>query len=374
MKNKSIKDVSCDKCVGCTACVNICPKNCIKMQVDQEGFAYPVIDAEQCINCGRCYKACPTIKNEKQKYYPRALGMINRSQRIREESSSGGIFYNLGRFIIEEGGVVCAATLDDGMRVKHILVDDIREMECLMKSKYVQSDLGNCYSQILELLTQGKKVLFVGTPCQVCGLRTFLGKEYENLFRVDLICHGVPSPQIWREFVENIENEKHSKCNSVSFRNRTLEGWKNFGMKIEFEDGSTYIDTQKQNPYMFGFLKGYIDRKCCYDCQFKGINRCSDLTIGDFWSVDKYEKGFNDNKGTSLVYVNTLKGKKMIEEIKNYFYIRKIEEKNFWDLNIAYSQSTLCVKNREKFFRKYIRRNNAIDILRGEMKRQGIYL
>lgn len=373
MKDKNITEISHDKCVGCTACVNACPKHCIEMKIDEEGFSYPSINLEQCINCGLCYKSCPSVSVKRQEKYPRALGMINRSKKIRKESSSGGVFYSLAHQIIASGGVVCGATIDEKMYVKHILIDDINRIDELTKSKYVQSDLGNCYSLIRENLGRGRKVLFVGTPCQVYGLHTFLSKDYEELFLVDLICHGVPSPQIWHEFVEDMERQRSSTCKKISFRDKTLEGWKNFGMKIEFADCPEYIDTQKQNPFMFGFLKGFIDRKCCYDCQFKGLNRYSDLTIGDFWSVDEHAKRFNDNIGTSLVYVNTIKGKTLIQAIRNEFYIRKIEEKKFLTLNIAYEKSSLSLENREKFYRKYSRNKNAIDILNTEMKRGRIY-
>lgn len=373
MKHKNIKDISHDICVGCTACVNACPKHCIKMEMNKEGFLYPVIDVEQCINCGICYKSCPTVSVKKQERYPRAIGMINRSKRIRMASSSGGVFYSLAQALIEAGGVVCAATIDDGAYVKHIMIDSVNQIDEVAKSKYVQSDLGNCYSLIQNLLEKEKKVLFVGTPCQVYGLYTFLRKDYENLFLVDLICHGVPSPKIWHEFVEDKEIQRNAECKYISFRDQTIEGWKNFGMKIEFSDGTKYIDTQKQNAYMFGFLRGFIDRRCCYDCQFKGLNRCSDLTLGDFWAVDSYIECFNDNAGTSLVYVNTKRGQRLIEVVRKKFYIKKIEEKRFWLLNNAYANSNLNMDNREKFYKKYFRNNNAIDILSTEMRRSKNY-
>lgn len=373
MKYKNIREISHERCVGCTACVNACPKHCIKMTVDQEGFAYPVINMEQCVNCGICYRSCPTISVKRQKTYPRVLGMINRSKKIRKDSSSGGVFYSLAQFVLQSGGVVCGATLDEKMLVKHIIIQKNDQIDKLTRSKYVQSDLTNCYSLIQKLLAHDTKVLFVGTPCQVYGLHTFLNEEYENLFAVDLICHGVPSPQIWYEFVKYIEKERDAKCHDISFRDKTLEGWKNFGMKIEFSDGSEYIDTQKQNSFMFGFLKGFIDRRCCYECQFKGLNRCSDLTIGDFWSVDHYVEHFNDNMGTSIVYVNTSRGQRLIKGVRDKFYIKKIEEEKFWTLNRAYGQSTLDIKNREKFFKKYLRNNKAVDILITEMRRCNNY-
>lgn len=370
---KTINEIEYNKCVGCTACVNVCPRNCVKMEMDEEGFYYPVIDREKCVNCGMCYKSCPTVYVKRQKKYPITLGMINRSNEIRNMSSSGGVFYSLAQFFLKSGGTVCGATLDDKMYVKHILIDKENQIGRLIRSKYVQSDLGECYSLIKRLLVQKKKVLFVGTPCQVYGLHTFLKQEYENLFSIDLICHGVPSPKIWREFVEDIESQRNAECQNISFRDRTLGGWGNFGMKIEFSDGSEYIDTQKQNAYMFGFLGGFIDRRSCYDCQFKSLSRCSDLTIGDFWCVDDYVERFNDNIGTSLVYVNTEKGQNLIKAVRNDFFIKKIIEEKFWTLNKAYGQSTLDIKNREKFYKKYLRNNRAIDILSIEMRRSRKY-
>ncbi|MCI8844822.1 MAG: 4Fe-4S dicluster domain-containing protein [Lachnospiraceae bacterium] len=372
MKWKNIREISHDKCVGCTACANICPKNCIEMKMDLEGFLYPEIDMEKCVRCGRCYRVCPTIQVKKQEFYPKVLGMINRSKKIREKSSSGGVFYSLALSILEAGGAVCGAMLDDYMDVKHVIIHDKKKIDGLAKSKYVQSDLGNCYLQIQKMLECGKKVLFVGTPCQVYGLHTFLNKEHEDLFLVDLVCHGVPSPQIWREFVEDMEKQRNARCKSISFRDKSLEGWGNFGMKIEFSDHSEYVDTQKQNPYMFGFLRGYIDRRCCYNCQFRGMNRCSDLTMGDFWTVDDYIVQFNDNKGTSLLYVNTKKGMELVRTIRSNFYIKKVPEEKWQELNSAYEKSSLEMKNREKFYKKYLGgKKRVIDLLNIEMRKYG---
>ncbi|MCM1251242.1 MAG: Coenzyme F420 hydrogenase/dehydrogenase, beta subunit C-terminal domain [Clostridium sp.] len=370
MKCRNIREISYNKCVGCTACVNICPKKCIEMKMDSEGFLHPNINMERCVQCGLCYKVCPTRQVKRQKFYPQVLGMIHRSKKIRRISSSGGVFYSFALSVLQSGGVVCGAVLDNEMYVKHIIIDDASRIGELTKSKYVQSDLGKCYLQIQRILESGKQVLFVGTPCQVYGLHTFLEKDYENLFLVDLICHGVPSPQIWREFVRMMEEKRNAKCKNISFRDKSLEGWSNFGMKIEFSDGSQYVDTQKQNPYMFGFLKGYIDRKCCYNCQFKGMNRYSDLTIGDFWTVDDYIEKFNDNKGTSLVYVNTNKGRKLMEAVKDDFYIKKVLQEKLWELNNAYGKSSFDIRNREVFYNKYLHKGkHAIDILSTEMKK-----
>lgn len=365
---KTIDKIDHNKCVACTACVNICPMNCIEMKMDEEGFMYPHVNYEKCISCGLCYKSCPTKRVKKQKNTPIILGMINRDKDVRENSSSGGVFYNLACSVLECGGIVCGATIDENMYVKHILIDSLDELNLLTKSKYVQSDLGNCYSLIKEELNKEKQVLFVGTPCQVYGLRCFLGKEYDSLIMVDLICQGVPSPKIWEDYIKEMENKRNAKGCYVSFRDKSLKGWNTHGMKIEFSNGTKYVDTVYENLFMNGFLKGYIDRKSCYNCQFRGRNRCSDLTIGDFWSVDNFLKDFNDNKGTSLVFINTEKGKKLVKTVRKSFFIKRVKNVKPEKLNIAYSKDSLSEDNRKRFYRKYNGRN-AVSILEGELKK-----
>ena len=367
--NRTIEDIIAEECVGCGACVNACPKKCIEMRMDEEGFSYPHIDKEQCVNCGKCYQACPTVQVQRMSKRPRVLAMINRSSVIRRKSSSGGVFYELAKSMIEFGGVVCAAAFDSDMGVKHIFVDKLEDIEKCMRSKYVQSDLGDCFRQAEQYLQSGTMVLFVGTPCQVYGLTSYLGRDWEKLFLVDLICHGVPSPMLWKEYIDEIGRDG-TKINQISFRDMSIEGWKNFGMKIQFSDGSAQVDTQDKNVFMQGFLKGFYNRKSCYDCKFKGLNRKSDITLGDFWTVDKYISNFNDNQGTSLVFVNSEKGKRFIKTVRKSFFIKKVTDTSAALSNTAYGESFQAVDVRRRFYKKYKSGKSMRSIVELELKKR----
>lgn len=370
MKNKDVDLIKDADCVNCTACKYICPVNCIEMSINEEGFSRPVIDYNICIKCGRCYQTCPSVHISSQKKKPAVLAMINRENEVRMKSSSGGVFYNLARWIINQEGLVCAASLNQNGVLKHIIINNIEDIEKCTKSKYVESALNDVYIEIKKNLDGQKKILFVGTPCQVYGLQCFLGKEYEQLYLVDLVCHGVPSPKVWAEYLEDMEKEKQSSILDVSFRDMSIDGWKNFGMRIKFANGEEYVDTQDQNWFMFGFLQGYINRKSCYQCKYKGLNRRSDITLADFWGVDDYIKRFNDNKGTSLVYVNSNKGIEIIKAVREEFFIRKITVKDFKNINTAYISSSQNIENRDYFFKKYSQKKRAKDILRLKFRKE----
>lgn len=368
--SKTIKKIEGgDECVGCGACVNICPVKCIEMRMNGEGFSYPYIDEERCINCGKCYKVCPTVKVQKLKKKPKILAMINKSFTIREKSSSGGVFYELAKNVIMSGGVVCAAAFDDEMMVRHIFINAVADIEKCMRSKYVQSNLEDSFQTVRKLLKEGRTVLFVGTPCQTYALAVWLEQEWENLYLIDLICHGVPSPGIWKEYV-NSRKKAEANISDISFRDMSIQGWKNFGMKIVYSNAVVETDTQDKNIFMQGFLNGYFNRKCCYSCKFKGLNRKSDITLGDFWAVDKYLEHFNDNRGTSLVFVNTEKGKILIKRIQNQFFIRKVIQKAAEQINSAYYGSSLSMKNRNLFFRKYRKERKMDNIMELEMRKR----
>lgn len=361
-------DIDHNKCVGCTACVNICPTNCIKMALDKDGFLYPKVDSSQCINCGKCYNVCPAVNGVKLKKKPLLLGMINKNNEVRMKSSSGGVFAELAKYIIDSGGYVCAACIDDDYEVKHIIIHETDNIEKCMRSKYVQSNLNHCYKEVKRLLENNKTVMFVGTPCQIGGLHNYLGKSYKNLYLIDLVCHGVPSPKIWGEYIHDMIGE--DKALKVSFRDMELGGWKNYGMRIVFEKASDYVDVQTENIYMQGFLQGYFDRVTCYECQFKGFHRASDITLGDFWRVENYFAKCDDNKGISLVYVNSEKGKRLVEMVKKRFWLKKLPRGSEKEANDAYWESLKFKDNRKKFYKKYLNGKSMKDIMELEIKKQ----
>lgn len=217
----SIDDKS--RCCGCSACMNICPNNAIKMKIDNKGFKYPIVDDEKCVNCGLCDKVCP-YNNEytKKEIYNKsvAYGGWNNNDEIRKNSTSGGIFSAISKYVLDNNGLICGAIYDDNLKVIHEIVDNIENLKKINGSKYVQSDMKDNFKKIKKYLEDGKLVLFSGTPCQVSGLNSFLGKEYENLYTCDIVCHGVPSPKVFEKYKKELEKAKNSEIININFRDK----------------------------------------------------------------------------------------------------------------------------------------------------------
>lgn len=303
-----IKDKS--KCSGCHSCMNICPKNCIEMKVDEDGFWYPAVNKEKCIECGLCEKRCPILNDMSIENTPQAYACYNKDEKIRKESSSGGIFTLLASYIIENGGIVYGAAFNQNFEVEHIEVTNKQDLSKLRGSKYVQSKLGNTYSKIKEHLNQNKLVYFSGTPCQIDGLLCFLNKKYDNLICQDIVCHGVPSPKIWKHYLKKFDLEKNAK---ISFRDKST-GWDTYSFSIK-QNSNSFKELSSQNEYMKVFLKDLCLRPSCYDCHSKSLHRNSDITLADFWGIKEVCPEMYDNKGTSLVFINSVKGKKIFNKI-----------------------------------------------------------
>ena len=307
-------------CCGCGACFNACPKQCITMQKDEEGFLYPVIDKEKCIDCGLCKKVCPVLRKTETSEKAKAYVGYNSNKVERKNSSSGGIFNVLASEIISLGGYVYGAGFKDDFSVAHYGVNSSEELYKLQTSKYVQSNTEKCYPKIKEQLDKGELVYFSGTPCQVEGLKSYLGKEYENLYTQDIICHGVPSPEVWKSYLELIGG----KPKNVSFRDKT-HGWHYFSMKIK-TNKRKHLKRLDQDVYTRLFLDNTILRPSCYACHFKKENRISDFTLADCWDlslVDNLLK--DDDKGISLFFANTEKAQKLIERIKDKAVIKEVD-------------------------------------------------
>jgi len=337
------------KCCGCYACYNICPERAIKMQEDDKGFKYPDVDKEKCIECGLCEKVCPIIVNKKVENKPISYACFCKDDNIRENSSSGGIFTILATEVIKDNGVVFGAGFDEDFNVRHIMVENLKDLGKLRGSKYVQSDIKGTYKKAKENLEMGKKVLFTGTPCQIEGLKTFLQKNYKNLYTQDIICHGVPSPKVWREYKKLREKIDKQRPQEINFRNKD-NGWKYFNLKFQYEKGKSYKKNQCNDLYMKIFLQDLSLRDSCYSCSFKKYNRNSDITLADFWGIKNVIPDIDDNKGISLVIVNSKKGQEMINNIKDKIMYKEV------DLNIALKYNQNMIKsvkennNREKFF------------------------
>lgn len=319
------------QCTGCTACKNICPKNAIKMLNDREGFWYPSVDDNMCIKCGLCKTVCPIInKSERECYHnPEVYAAWNKNDDIRIKSTSGGVFFALAQNILKMDGVVVGAQYNSEFAIQHVVVDKIDDLAMLRQSKYAQSDLGDVFQIIKEYLEQKRLVLFCGTPCQSAGLQNFLQKQYSNFYSCDFICRGVISPKVYKKFLDDIGKEHNgSKLKSVQFKNKDF-GWNKFSTKLVYEDGSLYQKKRSDDYYMKGYLQYNLYlRPSCHECFYKQLPRISDISLGDFWGIGKYNAVLDNDKGTSVVLINSKKGKQLLEWMKDELVIerRTLEE------------------------------------------------
>ena len=296
-------------CTGCAACSNACPRNAIAMLPDSKGFLRPRIDAEQCVDCGICKTVCPQVKREAPTHEGKIYAAIAVDDDLREKSSSGGLFSLLAEQTIRCGGVVFGASLGEDLQVRHIKINSLDQVRKLRGSKYVQSEIGKSYSEAKAELEQGSKVLFTGTPCQIDALHHFLDKDYENLLTIDILCHGVPSPAVLKKFLSS----KTKQIKEVSFREKE-PGWSAFSMTLTYADGSKEID----NSYYYFFVRNYCLRDSCSQCLYSSIKRVGDITLGDFWGYKETapEHIEDDDRGISLVSVNTKKGEAAFSQVK----------------------------------------------------------
>lgn len=303
------------ECSGCGACENICPKNCITMHQDNEGFFYPEVNQDACIHCKSCVSVCPFQNVPKTAQTQACYAAVNRNDEIRMKSSSGAVFSALAQKVIEQQGVVFGSAFsDDFKQVEVVGVDELTHLERLYGSKYVQSQAHFSYKKVKSALNAGKMVLFSGTPCQVSGLKSYLGKNYENLYCVDIICHGVPSPELWKKYAEYIETKYNGKISAVNFRCKD-QGWKDFGLKERVKEKELF-SSKNENPYMHMFLRNYCLRPSCYQCKIKGRS-AADITIGDFWGIKTVYPDMDDGKGVSAVLIRNERGQALFNRLKN---------------------------------------------------------
>ena len=298
-------------CTGCEACANICPKNAIDMIRDAEGFAYPKINHALCAKCRRCEKICPALNFKKKNIcaFPKTFVATYLDEKILFNSSSGGVFTALSEIILLKGGVVFGAVFDKNWHVFHTSARTLDELANMRGSKYVQSQIGDVYRQVKNAL-KSTKVLFSGTPCQCAALKNFLGKVPENLFTVDLICHGAPSPALWENYISEFGSA--NEISNVNFRSK--RNGRNSQIEINFFDKSCYLNPLEQDIYGKLFLRGLSERPSCHVCKFKFPNSRSDLTLGDAWGIKIFAPDMFDNRGTSLVIAHTAKGAKFLEQ------------------------------------------------------------
>ena len=308
---QTIRALDKHSCTGCGVCHAICPHQCIIMKIDDYGFKYPVIDDDICVKCGICTKHCPILQlKKKDNVTPlRVVAAYNKNEDIRRDSTSGGFFSALATYVFEEKGYVSGAIYTSDHTVKHIITNDADRLEELRSSKYLQSDFSEVLPQIREKIKTGKLVLVCGTPCQIAGLYQYLGKHPENLITCDFICLGVPSPVAFQKYTYELEKKYNSKITNIKFKDKTY-GWHRFSLRIDFENGERYCKDRYSDPYFIGYLQcRHFSRLSCYHCNFKTTPYPADFTMADFWGIENLDCTFDQNLGTSLIQINTERGK-----------------------------------------------------------------
>lgn len=336
-------------CTGCHACYNACPVGAVEMKPDEEGFLYPAVNDDKCLNCNKCKNVCPILNKPELQPLSEAYGCKAKDDGERMTSTSGGVFAVLTRKTLAENGVVCGASFDNDNSVLHLIADNEEDLMRIKGTKYVQSRIGDTYKTLKEFLNGGRRVLFSGTPCQVAGFKSFLNKDYDNLLCVDLICHGVPSPEVWQKYLDEISENRNVE--RVIFRNKGNDGGQAKN-KFYFDNGEVKSEIYSESSYVKGFIKNLYVRPSCFDCQFKGIKRCSDITLGDFWSVKEFFPDFTDNKGVSAVLIHSNTGKQRFSDILDCLDVVKTAPKQISLWNECLLQSTKYNPLREKFFER----------------------
>ncbi len=299
-------------CCGCGACVNICPRDAISMQLDEYGFAYPHIDQASCLECNLCFRACEKVNKNEGNMPLKAFAASHRNKQILQTSSSGGVFSALAEYFVNNGGAVCGCVFDAELNAVHICTEKETDLLRIRKSKYVQSDVGLIYRDIQKRLKQGQLVLFTGTPCQVAALYAVVGRSYENLTTVDLICHGVPSQRLFDKFIRYLEKRYKTQIVSFDFRSKRF-GWPRFTMEFTNSHQRTINIGKEREFYIPSFTGGNIIRQSCLSCKYACANRIGDITIGDLWGYEQLNLSFNTLGGTSLFTINTPNSAKWLD-------------------------------------------------------------
>lgn len=360
------------RCTGCTACVHVCPSGAIKMQYNSEGFLYPFIDKDKCTKCNKCNKVCQIFGIKRFKTPSVCYASWSKDEEARLRSASGAIFYELAKKTLLQKGIVCGAAFVNNFGVQHILIKEEKELSRLQGSKYLQSDLTDCFIQIKDFLLQGRKVLFSGTGCQVAGLKKYLQRDYENLLTVDLVCHGVPSPGVFKVYLAELK-EKYGDFDSVSFRDKE-NGWNwDFYFTLKRKDKTILRDVVGNDIYLTAFLRHYILRRSCHVCEFATASRCADITLADFWNIKSYRQELDDGKGTSLLLIHSRIGENAIEEIRNNLAcLEKCNIQQAIKSNANLVRPSAPHANRQKFFDYFEKTNTVSEWFDKEFNRVGI--
>lgn len=350
-----------EMCTGCGACYNICPVGAIKIGCDQYGFYKPVIDINKCTGCGFCGKICPLDNYQSINNKPKAYALINKDEQTRFKCASGGAFAAFAKYILAQNGIVYGVVWSEDIVAVHDRAENENQLIKMYSSKYVQANTKDSFKQTKKDLEKGKKVLYSGTPCQIAGLKSFLGKEYENLVTVDLICHGVPSSLIFEKYKKEFHKKRSDeKLKNINFRSK-INGWGgDIFCNIE-TNKNQYIKKALKDSYMKAFLFDIAINNSCLNCQFNQIPRIADITIGDFWGVDDYDSSLNDNKGTSIVLVNNEKGRILLNQIEPNCRIQEVPLEVVKKRNPNINSSSKAHKHRKKFLEDVCIKNRSLE-------------
>lgn len=383
-------------CCGCAACVQRCPKQCISLKEDGEGFLYPVVDESLCVGCGLCEKVCPIINRPEKLPVKEVLAVKNRNEDERMASSSGGVFVALAKKVIDQGGVVFGAVFDENWEVRHTYAESMDGVRPMMGSKYVQSRIGDTFRQAEKFLKEGRKVLFTGSPCQITALHNYLRKDYPNLLSVDFLCHGVPSPGVWRRYLDEVLDRSARRAaagkntvlssslkslpviTGIEFRDKTLHGWQKYSFVVRGASASKadknsvlLSDIHYDNPYMKGFLSNVYLRPSCYRCKCKNGVSHSDLTIADFWGIGSVMPDFDDDIGVGLVLINSEKGKAVFEMLDVEVRVSSVSDAQRF--NGGFKEDVKIHPKHDRFFKGLMCNRNLVGLI-GDTIRISVYI
>lgn len=341
------------QCCGCTACYNVCPRSAIAMKADEEGFTYPVVDMAQCVECGLCTEVCPVQTAKKDDSMPlQAYILQTRDNALLNGCAAGGFFSSIAKHVAEQGGVVYGAMFDENMRVIHAGKTQPEEVSAFSSSKYVQSDMGTIFRETEQNLKKGKLVCFSGTPCQIEGLKNYLRKDYENLITVDVVCHGVPSPMLWEEYLHVMEKNAHSKVEAANFRSKTY-GYRSGSLELKYKNRKKHFGTKRNDMMVKSFFSEISSRPSCYQCAFKKPRHASDLTMFDCKHAAALVEGLTDNdRGYTNLFVQTEKGAGFLASVKDLFALYPVDAETAISYDgIMVRSSAKAHKNRWEFYR-----------------------
>ena len=343
-----------DRCTGCSACLNRCPKQAITLVPNSEGFWYPSVSETNCVHCNLCINTCPILNPRQNLNFPepKVYAAWNKDENIRIQSTSGGVFSALAQAFIRGGGCVIGARYCEDFTISHCIIEQEKDIPLLRQSKYAQSDLHDIFKEIRNKLTSGEKVLFCGTPCQSAGLQSFLCKDYSNLYTCDFICRGVISPKVYRQFLNDMSQKYGAALQMVQFKNKDY-GWNRFSTKLRFQNKTVYQEDRDNDYYTRGYLKHNLYlRPSCHNCKFKSFPRVSDLSLGDFWGIGNYKKELDSNKGTSVILINSQKGNELFSLMEDILVCSERTLSEVLTGNSCLIHSAPVGEFRSYFFRK----------------------